>query len=200
VDRAPEAGSGTHRGGRLGIDGDAGTERRDDEARAGQAGRRAAALGQFTVDDEVGLWIFSGDFDGKPYSELVPVGAVGPQLDLIREEIGALVPEDGTALYATIRAAVEHLRADLDTSRINGVIVLTDGRNEDPADTDLPGLLRSLASESEDTNVRVFSIAYGPDADHTVLRQIAAASRAGAYDASDASSIDDVMSAVVSNF
>ena len=48
--------------------------------------------------------------------------------------------------------------------------------------------------------VRVFPIAYGSDADLDVLRQIAEATNAAAYDASDPASISKVFTAVVSNF
>ena len=48
--------------------------------------------------------------------------------------------------------------------------------------------------------VRVFAIAYGQDADLSVLRRIAEASNAVAYDASNPSTINQVFAAVVSNF
>jgi Ca-activated chloride channel family protein len=160
-----------------------------------------SALDQFAADDDVGLWIFSGDlYEGKPYSEMIPVGPVGPRLAELKERIASLAPQGGTALYATTRAATKEVRATFDPARINGVILLTDGRNEYPQDTDLEGLLRGLRSEGEDTNVRVFPIAYGANADLEVLRRIAEASRAAAYDASDPASIDKVFTAVVSNF
>jgi len=77
---------------------------------------------------------------------------------------------------------------------------LTDGKNEYPADTDLDGLIRQLRGESPDTSVRVFSIAFGEDADLAALRRIGEASGAAAYDAKDAASIDNVFTAVISNF
>ncbi len=89
------------------------------------------------------------------------------------------------------------MRAGLDADRINGVVVLSDGRNEDPRNNDLNGLLRELDSE---LNVRVFPIAYGADADLGTLTQIAEASRAAVYDASDPSTIDKVFVSVISNF
>ncbi len=89
------------------------------------------------------------------------------------------------------------MRASLDPERINGVVVLSDGRNEDPRNNDLEGLLRELDSE---LNVRVFPIAYGADADLATLTEIAEASRAAVYDASDPSTIDKVFVSVISNF
>ena len=93
--------------------------------------------------------------------------------------------------------SVDALRAQLDPDRINGVVVLTDGRNEDPRNQDLDGLLRYLDSE---LNVRVFPIAYGEDADLQTLTRIAQASRAAVYDASDPATISKVFVSVISNF
>ena len=161
------------------------------------------ALDQFSPDDDVGLWIFSaGGFPGvdTPYLELAPMGRLGPQLDSMKQKIQALQPTGGTALYATTRAATAAVRAAYDPSRINAVVLLTDGKNEYPQDTDLDGLLHQLQTASEETPVRVFPIAYGQDADITTLAKIAAASRAAVYNASDPASIDEVFTAVLSNF
>ena len=80
------------------------------------------------------------------------------------------------------------------------VVLLTDGRNEYPADTDLTGLIRELGGGSSETALRVFTIAYGEGADLATLRQISAASNAAAYDATRPESIDQVFTAVLSNF
>ena len=95
------------------------------------------------------------------------------------------------------------MREGYDAERINAVVVLTDGRNEDPRNTDLGALLDLLRATNEGQSsrpVRVFTIAYGADADKDVLRQIAETTNAAAYDASDPKSINKVLTAVVSNF
>ena len=106
----------------------------------------------------------------------------------------------GTGLYATTRAASAALSAAYDPQRINAVVVLTDGRNEFPADNSIESLTRALSNEDADRTVRVFPIAYGDDADLGELTKIADASRAAAYDASDPASLDKVLTAVLSNF
>lgn len=161
----------------------------------------AKALDQFAPDDEVGLWIFSSDLDGGKFSlELVPIAPVAERRDELKERIGSLVPRSGTALYATARTAVQKMRKEFDPKRINAIVLLTDGRNEYPADTDLDGLLRQLRAEGEDVAVRLFPIAYGDDADLESLRLMAEASRAAVYDSKDPASIDKVFTAVISNF
>lgn len=160
------------------------------------------ALGQYAPDDEVGLWVFSSNVNGRPtpWVELVPIGPVRQNLPELRKRIGDLVPNGGTALYATARAAVNHVRGSFDPQRINAVVFLTDGKNEYPPDNDIDRLLRDLTVEDESVAVRMFTIGYGDDADLGTLRRIAEASRGAAYDASDPATIDKVFTNVISNF
>jgi Ca-activated chloride channel homolog len=156
------------------------------------------ALSLFAPDDDVGLWVFTTNLGGgQDYQELIPIGPLGPNLDLFKRDIRSLVPLNGTPLYTATEAAVQELRRTYDPSRINGVVLLTDGKNEDPRNNDLQGLLDDLSSE---LNIRVFPIAYGSDADLPTLTKIAAASRAAVYDATDPTAISKVFISVISNF
>jgi Ca-activated chloride channel family protein len=121
-------------------------------------------------------------------------------LKQFRSRIANLTPLNGTALYATLRAAEVDMQKGFDPSRINAIVMLTDGVNEYPADTDLDGLLRELGAGGENTAVRVFPIAYGADADLGALTKIADAARGAVYNSADPTSIDAVFTAVVSNF
>ena len=90
-----------------------------------------------------------------------------------------------------------------DEARINAVVLLTDGRNEDDRNTDLDALLNALRAQStgeQSKQVRVFAIAYGEDADLETLRRMADATNAQVYDASDPTMISAVFTSVVSNF
>ena len=167
--------------------------------------KRAAirAMTQFAPTDEVGLWAFTTDMGGDDeaiYRELEPVEPISRQRKDLRDSIQALTPLNGTPLYAAIRAAVRDMETSLESDKINAVVVLTDGRNEYPADTDLNGLVRELGGGDSETALRVFTIAYGAGADLETLRQISAASNAAAYDATRPESIDKVFTAVLSNF
>ena len=165
--------------------------------------KRAAirAMAQFAPTDEVGLWAFTTDMgDGRIYRELEPVLPISRQRSDLRQSIQALTPLNGTPLYAAIRAAVADMGSSLDGDKINAVVVLTDGRNEYPADTDLTGLVEQLGGGGSEAALRVFTIAYGQGADLDTLRQISAASNAAAYDATRPESIDKVFTAVLSNF
>ena len=165
--------------------------------------KRAAtsALTQFAKGDEVGLWIFSTNLvEDQPYREILPPAPIEQQRDEMRSRIESLVPDGGTALYATLRVAVEEMRSQLDPAKINGVILLTDGRNEYPPDTNVESLLDQLEVEDESVSVRVFPIAYGDDADFQVLERIGETSGGRAYDASDPATIVKIFTEVVSNF
>jgi Ca-activated chloride channel family protein len=160
------------------------------------------ATSQLAPDDELGLWTFSTPDAGEttPYRELVPTGSVKSVLPTYRQKVDALVADGGTALYTTTRDAVRQVQGSFDRTRINAVVLLTDGKNEYPADDNLDRLLTDVGGEDTETSVRVFPIAYGTAADLGILKQIATASRAAAYDASDPASITNVLTAVLSNF
>jgi Ca-activated chloride channel family protein len=164
------------------------------------------ALDQFKPEDDVGLWIFStGISRAEPtdYLEVVPIAPIGAQREAMAAKINDLVPTQGTPLYTVTRAADDRLVETFDAQRINAVLLLTDGKNEDDKNNDLDGLLRTLRSRNEGqvaNPVRVFPIAYGQDADLPTLKRIAEATNATVYDAVDPKSINKVFLAVVSNF
>jgi Ca-activated chloride channel family protein len=160
------------------------------------------SLNLFAPDDEVGLWTFSTEVAGAttPYTEQVPVGALTGNKARLEQVIKQLNAEGGTALYATTRAAQTKMAELADPTRINAVVVLTDGKNEYPKDSDLDKLVRDVDTADKEVPVRVFTIAYGGQADLSVLQRISQASRAAAYDASDPTTIDKVLVNVLSNF
>ncbi|HMK10419.1 MAG TPA: extracellular solute-binding protein [Acidimicrobiales bacterium] len=168
-----------------------------------------ASLGEFKDDDEVGLRVFSTDLDanGATSLDLVPIGPIAQQRAELAQRIDDLVPTNGTPLYDVTADSYAKMLDGFDTSRINAVVLLTDGRNEDDNpddDTDQrDGLLAELreGSEGQVTRpVRIFPIAYGADADLATLRRVADATTGAAYDSSNPTAINDVFAAVVSNF
>ena len=82
---------------------------------------------------------------------------------------------------------------------INAVVLLTDGRNEDNG-ISVDNLLSQVRTEEGAQSVRLFTIGYGQDADLDTLRRISETTNAAAYDSSNPTSIDQVFTAVVSNF
>jgi len=160
------------------------------------------ALDQLVADDQVGLTVFSSGLGPKGdqiIQELVPIGPLAQQKAKLKQMIDGLSPQLGTPLYAAIGSVHQSMRAHFDAARINALLVLTDGHN-DLEDNALAGLLHQLQAASEDRAVRVFTIGYGDGADLPTLQQIAEASRAAAYNASDPKTIDRIFQSVLSNF
>jgi Ca-activated chloride channel family protein len=166
------------------------------------------ALDDFNDEDEVGLWVFSTDLPGgAQHSELVPPSRVGDVRESLKNRVRSLAPLNGTPLYVATQAAYEDQLARYDPTRINAVVLLSDGMNDDGEPDDdreqldeLLDALRASAEGQQRQAVRVFPISYGSSADLTTLRRIAEASQAAVYDSSDPRSITKVFVAVVSNF
>ena len=164
------------------------------------------ALSQFGPNDIVGLRIFSTGISPREptdYLDLVPIGPIASNREQIATKIRGLVPTRGTPLYTTSTASVDLVRAQYKPELINAVVLLTDGRNEDARNDDLPGTLAKLTAGTEggsDKPVRLFTIAFGKDADPAALRRLAEATSATFYDSSDPRVIDRVFTNVISNF
>ena len=168
------------------------------------------ALDEFNADDEVGLRIFTsnlGPAEDQSYIDLLPVGPMSTNRERLANLIRDQFPLYGTPLYEVAGSSFQAMSDSYDASRINAVVLLTDGMNDDGDPTDdtnqfnelLATLQRSTRGENSKP-IRIFTIAYGKEADKDTLKQIAEASNAAAYDASDPTTINKVFTAVVSNF
>ncbi|MFI2436757.1 substrate-binding domain-containing protein [Streptomyces sp. NPDC018693] len=175
-----------------------------------------ALFGGFSDADRVGLWRFSNaaNIDGEHhYQPLVPIGPMSdelpgegvPRREQLTREVKGLVPNGATGLYGTLDAAVTTLRAGYRADAINAIVLLTDGRNEGvPEKPTLQDVLTRIEGPGE--RIRVFTIAYGSDADEqdaggrTVLEKLAAAGGGRAYDAHNPKVISEVLTSVISNF
>lgn len=178
----------------------------DDETKLDLAKRASVdALAQFKPEDLVGLRIFSTNISSaepRSYLDLVPFAPIAQNREVLANKIRSLQPTEGTPLYATAKDSFADMKKAYDGSRINAIVLLTDGRNEDEYN-DLNATLSSLRSGSEgqsSTPIRLFTIAYGEDADKAVLKRLAEATNATSYDASDPLSVAKVFTAVISNF
>jgi Ca-activated chloride channel family protein len=167
-----------------------------------------SALDQFKSDDLVGLRIFSTDLqpqEPKDYIDVVPVGPISANREQLVAKINDLEPANGTPLYTVAGRSYDDMKAAFDPARINAVLLLTDGKNEDTRNNNLNALVDKLRSGSEgaaggSAAVRLFTIAYGKDADLAVLKRMAEATNGAAYSAANPTTIQQVFTAVVSNF
>ena len=166
-------------------------------------------LDSFKADDLVGVRIFTSGIDGgsADFVDLAPVQAIGPNRERIKNQVDQLSPLNGTPLYSVTQRSYDQMLTGYDPALINAVILLTDGRNDDGNAADDRDQLQSLLADVKNSNdgensrpVRIFTIAYGGDTNPAELKRISEASNATAYTATDATTINDVFAAVVSNF
>lgn len=169
-------------------------------------------LAKFKAEDLVGLRIFttglgSNGGEGVTYKDLSPIEPIGDNRERLRNEVASLTPLNGTPLYEVVGASHAQMVAEYDPALINAVVFLSDGVNDDGNPDDDESQFDSLIAEITRTSngenakpVRIFTIAYGADADVGALEKISEASNATAYTASDATTIGEVFTAVVSNF
>jgi hypothetical protein len=161
------------------------------------------ALGLFPASSALGLWAFSVDLDPpNDHVELVPLGLLTDTVGSQTRQQALLAAADGlpdragggTALYDTVLAAFRTVRAAYDPARINSVVLLTDGRNQDDPDSiDLDTLLTTLRAEFDPAQpVPVITIGMGPDADHQTLARISEITGAKSYRVDNPADIQQV--------
>lgn len=166
-------------------------------------GAASRALGLYPDNAQIGLWAFSVGLGGagRDYRELVPVRPLGASADgaTQRDALGAALrrlpglTDGGTGLYDTTLAAIRTLQDQYDPRAENAVILLTDGRNDDPGSLSLQQLLDAIQRERDPARpVSVIAVGMGPDADAGALRQIAGATGGRSYIARDPSDITHV--------
>jgi hypothetical protein len=161
---------------------------------------RAAAssgLSLYPDDTSIGLWVFATDLTPTTdYRRLVPLGPLGVRADGVsgRERLGLALADlsyvrgGGTGLYDTTLAAVREVRRGWDPDRVNSVVLLTDGHNDDRHGISRSRLLRTLAKEADPRRpVPVITIGLGGDSDRAALAAISRETGGSTYAASRAS-------------
>jgi Ca-activated chloride channel family protein len=134
-------------------------------------------LRQLSPRDRVGLLYFNAD----PHVG-VPIGPFKANKLQLRQTVSQLIAGGNTALYDAVSDGVRSVDDLKDDTRINAVVVLSDGQDT-ASSTKLGSLLKQLNARSggEERQVRVFTIAYGSSADQGTLEKIANASGGKAY-------------------
>jgi Ca-activated chloride channel homolog len=156
------------------------------KAAAGQA------LGLFAAETNLGTWVFSTNLgpNGRDWAESVPIGPTNARLpngklrrQVLAEALAGLQATNGdTGLYDTTLAAFRAVKRSYAPDRLNIVVLLTDGINDDPTGgIGREELLRRLKAEQGNTPVRIITVAYGANADVQALRQIAEATGGLSY-------------------
>ena len=117
----------------------------------------------------------------------------GPAATRCGRGIANLTARGDTGLYDTTLAAVRDVRskwrADQDV-----VVILSDGKNDDPGSISLKSLVATLKKEQDaDKPVRVYTVAYGAQADAAALSAIAKATGGQSFVAASPADIERVL-------
>ncbi|TLM70514.1 VWA domain-containing protein [Pseudarthrobacter sp. NamB4] len=159
------------------------------------------ALDHFVGEDEIGLAAFSQVGDGPLTPGIVsPVAPLSTNKEDLIAKLNDLKAVDATPLFEAVgRFAGDQAKEYKDTF-INTIVLLSDGKNDTTHPGDLGGLSEQLSHQNHSTPVLVFTLAYGPDADVPTLKEIARASGAHYYDATDPSRLEGVLGELVTSF
>lgn len=113
---------------------------------------------------------------------MVPLAPVGEKrADTVRRA-GGITEGGGTALYDAVSQAYRDVKANGDPKHIQSIVVLTDGQDTASTQTTLDQLVADIGQTTEGgASVKVFTIAFGQDADKDVLTRIADATGGKEY-------------------
>jgi Ca-activated chloride channel homolog len=162
-----------------------------------------ASLPFFSDQASVGLWTFSRAAKGPDYRAVVPLGRLdrrvggGTARDTIATSVPRITADGDTGLYDTTLAAVGAVRAGWQPGP-NTVVLISDGKNEDPGSPDLRTTLSRLVDGADPARpVEVVTIALGAGADARALRNIAATTKGKAYTAARPEDLESVFLAAL---
>jgi hypothetical protein len=166
------------------------------------------AIGSIAPDSDVGLWSFTTDLPDGDWEVLVSTGPLAATVGGVTRRAALLSavdgldpkPDGGTPLYDVIQAGYRAAQADFAYGRLNAVIVITDGRNEDPGSISLGDLVDDLRLTFDGVKpVRIIAIGYGRGADTKTLRQITDITGGRTYQALTADEVESAFAQVLAD-
>lgn len=161
-------------------------------------------LSQFSGDVDLGVWAFSTTRVGeRDWESLAPIASIADaeHRDRLTDTFSSLPSRLGgaTGLYDTTLAAVTEMRANYDPSKVNSVLLLTDGKNEDDNGITLDSLISQLQELDDPSEpVPVVLVGVGPDTDITSMRRIANVTGGAAYSAAKPQDLSTVLTDALS--
>jgi Ca-activated chloride channel family protein len=124
-------------------------------------------------NDQLGLTVFSDQAD-----ILSPVSQLGPKRPDLLNRANNILATGGTRLFDTMLEQFQAMQ-QTPSNNIRAIVILTDGMDTGSR-TKLDGLLPQISAKGEDAGaaVKIFTIAYGQDANENDLKKIATATGA----------------------
>jgi hypothetical protein len=158
---------------------------------------KAATGGLSLFDDSwsLGLWVFSTKLDGNvPWRELVPIGPLAGQRSQVLGALTGIQATSGdTGLYDTTLAAYKTVQTNWDPGKVNSVILMTDGQNDNPGGLTLDGLVAELQKIVDPKRpVQVIALGIGTEVSRPELTRITQATGGGVFIATDPAKIGEI--------
>jgi hypothetical protein len=155
----------------------------------------------FKDTTELGVWIFSTNLEGsRDYQELVPIGPLYANKNKALKAASGFraVEGGGTGLYDTTLAAYKLATTRWDPARINVVLLLTDGQNEDRDGIGRQALLSQLKKLADPRKpVAIINIGIGPEVSRNELKSISDVTGGHTFVTRDPTKIGDVFLAAL---
>ncbi|MEI6288891.1 MAG: VWA domain-containing protein [Chloroflexota bacterium] len=134
------------------------------------------------LDDRDRLQI---DLFSTKVSILTPLSPLGEKRQQVMDSVSGIFEGGDTTLYDATLQAYQDLQKEGDPKHIRAVIVLTDGQDTASANSIADLLAQIKTGEGEGGNsIKIFTIAFGSDADKEVLKKIADPTGGKQYDSS----------------
>ncbi|GAA4394818.1 substrate-binding and VWA domain-containing protein [Ornithinibacter aureus] len=140
-------------------------------------------VGSAAPDSDLGLWSFTTNSPGDDIQALVPLGrldaTVGsvPRREALTTAIGTLTPslQGDTPLHRAVIASYASAQQDYAYGRLNAVVIVTDGVNDDPGQSISEAAVLSQLRQLYDPMrpVRIITLGYGPEPDLASLQRMA---------------------------
>ena len=159
------------------------------------------SLGYFAPDDQVGLAGFSNlQGGGITPGTVSPIAPLNTSRGTFTTALASLDTVSQTPLYDAVDKFSAEVADGYNPDMINAVVLLSDGRNDTSADETAATMTEHLEALHHKSPVLVFTLAFGSDADTDALKGIAKSTGAHYYDATDPTTISDVLGDLVTSF
>lgn len=144
--------------------------------------------------DRVQIILFSRDI-----VTLTPLSQLGDKRADVLMRVSGITERGATKLYDAVQQAYTDLGLNGDPKHIQAIVVLSDGDDTESEMTRLELLEQIRASGEGGDTIKIFTIAFGEDANESVLRQISEATGAKVYKG-DPQTIQEVYSQIATFF
>jgi Ca-activated chloride channel family protein len=133
---------------------------------------------QLSARDRLQVITFSSD-----QVTLTPLTELGPKRDDVVRRVSGIIEGGNTTVYDSALLAVNELKANGNPKHIRAVVLLTDGKDTDSVKS-LQDVIAQIGDTSEEGGnaIKLFTIAFGSDADEDVLKQLAEPTGGKQYD------------------